>query len=135
MATGRQIKLKWIEESLERYNRNVIEQMTREIKHMNVKDSGELLQSLSSSVTRNASEGNAMIIMGDHGPFQDMGVGRGAGLKITRGKRRSKLTKRRAKRFYSPVVYGNLNSLIGMLQFGLTEDVVDRIKSELTTKT
>lgn len=134
MATGRQIKLIWIERSLERYNRNVIEQMTREIKRLNVKEKGDLLQSLSAEVSRNDAEGRAMIVMADYGPFQDMGVGRGAGLKITRGKRRSKLTNRRAKRFYSPVVYGNLNSLIGMLQFGLTEDVVDRIKSELTTK-
>lgn len=132
MATRNDIKLAFIRRSCERYGKETVEAMVQAAKRMKVKDRGDLLASIGFKVaSRDNAQGGVEIIMADHGPFQDMGVGRGASLAVTNGKRRSRLTRRRPKKFYSPVAYGHLNSLIGMLQFGLVEEVVEEIKNEL----
>lgn len=124
------IKNEFVRRALNRYGARVLRAMRQEILRLDVKDRKALLNSIDYKVkASNASyQGLFQLIMADYGPFQDMGVGRGIGLKVTNGKRKRLLTQRRPRKFYSPIAYGNLNSLIGMLQFGLTDDVIDKLK-------
>lgn len=136
MANLQEIKNEYVRISLERYGNKVVDKMKIEMKRLKIGVEDDLLSSLSFKVSANGNNSHGLLnlVMKDYGPFQDMGVGRGAGLAITNGKRLSSLTKRRPKKFYSPIAYGYLNSLIGMIQFGLTQDVVASIKSELENK-
>lgn len=130
MATRKDIEFEFIKQALAGYGKQVVPAMEQAIKKMKIEDELALLRSLDFKVKGTLFE----LYMKDYGPFQDMGVGRGYGLKVSNENRRAKLTRRKPRKFYSPVAYGYLNSLIGKLQYGLTEDVVDSIKAQLEGK-
>ncbi len=52
----------------------------------------------------------------------------------TSKKNRGLLRRKKDTRWYSKTVYGKLNHLVGELMWGLTEEISNQIKSELSTK-
>lgn len=142
--TREDVKLKFIAESLNEYFVAVEEEMSKRINDSNAKESGQLLRSLSHKVYQQQAQGNGNLNFAEWGRFLDMGVGRGhplggvgASSKKLRGKKNKKKTKQVGKRFankiYSPVVYRQLNGLIGRLAYGFTEETINRIKNNIIT--
>lgn len=118
-----QIKLSFIERCVRDYVDEVIKGMERSILKKGVVDTGALKQSLAG--TANGTIGK--LIFKEYGRYIDMGVSRGNPLSAAITKEK----KKKARKIYSPIAYGKLNGLIGDLMYGLTEETIQTIKSEL----
>lgn len=128
------VKFKFIADALSGYGEDVRTAMMREINRLGVKDTEALLNSISYKVTGKDqySQGEIAIIFREYGRMVDMGVGKGRSLKNTQINRRNKYVTRKARKIYSPIAYGLLSKLISHLQYGLTDDVIHSIKSQLS---
>ena len=128
-----EVKLQFIENALKQYGEDVRAAMMREINRLDVRDTEALLNSITFKVTgaNQYSQGEIQLIFRGYGRFVDMGVGKGRAIKNTQVNRRNKYVKRKAKKIYSPIAYGLINKLISQLQYGLTDDVINSIKSQL----
>lgn len=118
-----QIRLSFIERCVRDYVAEVIKGMERSIIKKGVVDTGALKQSLAGT----ASGTIGKLIFKEYGRFIDMGVSRGNPLSSALKSEK----KRKAKKIYSPIAYGKLNGLIGDLMYGLTQETIQTIKSEL----
>lgn len=131
-----EVKLKFIQDALNQYGEDVRRAMMREIDRLDAKETEALLKSISYKVTsaNEYSQGEIQITFRGYGRFVDMGVGKGRPLKGSQVSNRNKYAKRKSKKIYSPIAYGFLNKLISMLQYGLTDDVINNIKSQIQSK-
>ena len=127
------VKFQFIQDALKQYGDDVRDAMMREINRLNVKDTEALLNSIYYKLVSadEYAQGEIHLIFREYGRFVDMGVGKGRSLKNTQINRRNKYVTRKAKKIYSPVAYGLLNKLIGTLQYGLTDEVINSIKSQI----
>ncbi len=95
--------------------------LIEEMRRLQVKDSGDLQGALQ-SYTKDLGEGYTEVGLRfpTYGRFVDMGAGRRAKLNA--------LSKRKAKKWYSPAFYGRLNTLQGVLGIELMEQSVNALK-------
>lgn len=134
MVTHEEIKLKFIETALQDYGMEVKKAMDKAIHHKRAIDTKALVNSLAYATDSTPSGGIAKIIFEKRGRFLDMGVGRGKKLglglkgidKALEGRKQ-----RKPRKIYSPIAYGKLNGLIGDLMYGLTEETIHTIKTQL----
>jgi len=127
------VKLQFIQNALTQYGEDVMANMVKEINRLDAKDTEALLKSITYKVVpaNQFAQGEVKIIFKEYGRMVDMGVGRGRSLKNTQTNRRNKYVTRKAKKIYAPVAFGLINKLIGSLQYGLTNDIINNIKSQL----
>ena len=127
----------FIRKALQEYMTDVIAAMRREIQRRGLKDTGDLLESLSYNVYQRDAQGNGTLSFAEWGRMLDMGVGRGhplGGLKNLEdalSQKRGKDRVRKPQQIYSPIAYGKLNGLIGELSYGFTEETKQAIIAEL----
>lgn len=118
-----QIRLSFIERCVRDYVADVVKGMERSIIKKGVVDTGALKSSLSGYASGEVGK----LIFKEYGRYIDMGVSKGnplsSALKADK--------KRKAKKIYSPIAYGKLNGLIGDLMYGLTEQTIQTIKTEI----
>ena len=125
------IKLSFIHRCVQNYVEEVVTAMDRSIRKKNVIRTGALKNSLSHAANDNVGK----LLFLEYGRFIDMGVGRGKRLSDVRAEtsqlagKQKKLRKR--KKIYSPIAYGKLNGLMADLMYGLTDETISIIKTEL----
>lgn len=132
----------YIQRALAEYMRSV--QATMEIVlAKRATDTGDLKNSISSQVAKlTAAGGTAELKFKDYGRFLDMGVGRGHPIGsvaknrdmvvlATNGRVRNAQGVRKPVKFYSKIAYGKLNGLMQDLLYGLTEETIEKLKTEL----
>lgn len=130
MAESDVIKLAFIEDMLRQYGVDVEEGIRAEIVNQGAEDTGELLASIRSNVLKAVAgnQGAAQIIFQEHGRFVDMGAGRGQKANTISASRAARVGGRVPRKIYSPVAYRELNTLIGRLSFGFTQDAIAALK-------
>jgi hypothetical protein len=132
---GDDIKLEFVARSLAKYNQRATEELSKKMNSLDIKVTGDLNNSISSSKVPATSrnQGEARIHFVEYGRMVDMGAGRSVSRKGKKtAKEKRELNKRRQpKKFYSPTVYGLINPLISSLQYGLTDEVAAQIKTDL----
>lgn len=121
--TTDQVRLTFIERCVRDYVSEVIQGMERSIIKKGVVDTGALKSSLSGHANGEVGK----LIFKEYGRYIDMGVSKGNPLSNALKSEK----KRKAKKIYSPIAYGKLNGLIGDLMYGLTEQTIQTIKTEL----
>lgn len=134
MVTHEQIKLKFIETALQDYGKEVQMAMQLAIRKKRVIDTSALVNSIAYTTDDTPSGGIAKIMFREYGRYIDMGVGKGKKLglgikgmdKAIQGRKQ-----RKPRKIYSPIAYGKLNGLIGDLMYGLTEETIQTIKTQL----
>lgn len=140
------LKQTFILRCLKEYNERVIAAMRRELQRLKVNDTGEGERSLAFEVFKSSADGAySTLSFNEYLRMVDMGVGRGyplGGLKsmsveLQASKKRGigYVNKRRkVKKIYASIAYGNLSTLTGKLLYGLTDEVIAQLKQELEQK-
>jgi len=126
------LKIAFIADMLREYGVDVEEAIRAEIVRLDVVDTSELLNSIRSEVLAATAgdQGAVKIIFAEHGRYVDMGAGRGQKANSTASRRAGRVagSGRVARKIYSPVAYRALNTLIGRLSFGFTEEAIAALK-------
>lgn len=134
MAAAPDIKLAFVKQALDEYNKRVVAEMGKSIEKLDAKITGELKQSLNGRTVdaNSSSDGQANLYFNEYGRMVDMGAGRSVKRtgKLSAREKRQANKLRKPKKFYSPVAYGLLNPLISQLQYGLTDEVIASIKKQ-----
>lgn len=137
-----QIKQAFIQQSLQDYQRRVVQRMRQAVTQRKAKKTGDLKNSITGSASATGNSGTASIKFKEYGRFVDMGVGRGhplggmAALQqnlilASGGEKRNAKSPRKAKKIYSKVAYGQLGTLMSDLAYGYTQETINQIKSQL----
>lgn len=135
------IKLHFIHRCVRNYVDDVVAAMDRSIQKRKIVDTNALRASLKNTAESTPNGAIGKLIFNEYGRYVDMGVGRGRRLGggidalqeailSTSGANRKKrgVTPRK---FYSPIAYGKLNGLIEDIAYGLTDETIAIIKTEL----
>lgn len=139
--TDYDIKTEFVRRALNDYGVKVTHAMKREWMRLRKKNAAlqkdlsitDLFKSIKHHLLpaiRGLDRGGVTISFLQHGRFQDMGAGRRPQVNTSESVRRQ-YGARKPKKFYSPIAYGYLNSLIGRVAYGYSEETMNSIKSEL----
>jgi len=138
------LKLTFIQNCLNEYMQRVTAAMRLAAQRKKVGVTQEGINSLAYQTLQSGAGAFANLSFKEYLRFVDMGVGRGhplGGLTTMKktlqtlsknGFEQLKDKERKPKKIYSPVVYGNLNYLIGKLSYGFTEETIALLKQNLT---
>lgn len=137
-----EIRQAYIVQALTEYMKSVTATMDAVIgKRANT--TGELKNSIASQVQKiNSAGGTSELKFKEYGRFIDMGVGRGHKMGAnaahrdtitlaTNGQKRNNKGIRPPVKIYSKIAYGKLNGLMQDLLYGLTDETIEKIKTEL----
>ena len=143
MATDKELKNLFILKTLDEHGDEVIKLLTEQINKLKLIKSSELLNSLDAYTVREGSDWKLV--------FKFMSYGRAIEINWHKNKqsrtqkkwtvntnellwqRQNAVYRKRRKdtRWYSKIVYGSLNNLIGKLAYGFTEQEIETLKSFL----
>lgn len=137
------LKLSFIQKSLNEYMQKNIVFIERAARAKRVGKTGEGIASLSYKRATQGAGTTATLSFADYLRYVDMGVGRAHPLGGLRkvsvelasrnqvGRKFVKDNIRKPKKIYSKTVYGNLGSLYGTLLYGFTEETIALLKKEI----
>jgi len=84
-------------------------------------DTGALRESVQFSLSQAANELQIDLSFADYGRFVDMGVGRGRGFASANFNKEA--SQRRAKKFYSKIVFNRLSTLRSIVSYSFAEKI------------
>lgn len=137
------LKLTFTQNCLNEYMQRVADAMRLQANRLKVGVTDEGINSIAWQVIQSGGGTFGNLKFKEYLRFVDMGVGRGhplgglTSMKITlqssskNGMAQVKDKTRKAKKIYSPVVYGGLNHLIGKLSYGFTEETIALLKQNM----
>lgn len=137
------LKLTFIQNCLNEYMERVTAAMRLAAQRKRVGVTQEGINSLAYQTLQSGAGAFAQLSFKEYLRMVDMGVGRGhplGGLTTMKktletmsknGFEQVKDRERKPKKIYSPVVYGNLNYLIGKLSYGFTEETIAMLKQNM----
>ncbi len=150
MPTKENIEFAFIQDTLNKFGYEVKNLMVQEINSKDLISKGTKDAHLKDSIyfevkEAGSSGGQLLIFFPTYGRIIEIGYfkkslntqtfSRKTNTALWTSKQNRKLLRRKKDtRWYSKTVYGKLNHLLGMLMWGLNEEISNQIKSELSTK-
>lgn len=136
------IELLFVEETLDQHGEHIIDLLAGEIASKNLKVTGELLDSIQYKLEKEGADPKLVISFLSYGRaieinYHKKQVAKKWGTNTNRdvwGIKENRPNKRKDTRWYSRVVYGTLNRLIGILGNEYSDEEIKRLKGILDAR-